>query len=783
MAVVQFFSKAWTDAQRARPPFYLEADGLLWAQEKSLFYALSSPFPFYTYSDHLPLQWMNKSTKGPVSQFLIENLSQITTIHQYIAGRINAIADACSRYPMLGPRRLAPIGLQHSIQLLIGKLPASLRAANIVHANAGLDTPDLARLLQAWRTGPGSIVPTAPTSRLPPAPADLAVMVPRPEIAPSCLALYLLSDVPFAVLLPVDLAAQATKPNIFPDAPVEELQAAFARAGKITLLHPQMIWVIGNMPGAALVETYGSELRTPDPLSCFSSTGDTFEDPVPQTLEDWATAQAEDPNMAAFIATTPNAALRGRLYILADPEGPPKILVPPSIREALVRSMHKAKFHLGAAKITASLRPSYYWPTITTDVRTWLANCPDCELEKARQSAAHGLFSARPYDAPRSRWAMDFQGQGLALTGETQALALIDTSARYVEVLPLKDREAASFVPPFLDRIVFRHGPPDVLHSDAAPEFLSEILRILAETLNTSTTTTMGHNAKANATVEIFWRYWNRCMRILPDDHYKRWPEFASRITYAYNTAPHESLGGISPFEIYHGVPARNPFVAALLTQDLDAELATADLTDPQQFADAVRTSTTAFTNLAHHHTTYIREMTAARLNTHGTPRTYSIGDKVKIRVPPSHEQMLATGRRSSHITAWRGPCTITSRFSTTAYAMSEDSTGRSFERTTSNMLPYRATIAKATADFDPVYSDPFVPNEIVAVRDEPKQPFFIARLTSTTSTAITVHYHGCTSADIARAVFRPGWHLRKLQRDCTFQRPAAQSRAVHGHN
>ena len=52
------------------------------------------------------------------------------------------------------------------------------------------------------------------------------------------------------------------------------------------------------------------------------------------------------------------------------------------------------------------------------------------------------------------------------------------------------------------------------------------------------------------------------------------------------------------------------------------------------------------------------------------------------------------------------------------------------------------------------------MPDEIVAVRDEPNQPFFIARLTSTTSTAITVHYHGCTSADIARAVFRPGWHL-----------------------
>jgi hypothetical protein len=44
--------------------------------DKSKFYALSSPFPLYTYSDHLPLQWMSTSQKGPVSQFLIEQLSR-----------------------------------------------------------------------------------------------------------------------------------------------------------------------------------------------------------------------------------------------------------------------------------------------------------------------------------------------------------------------------------------------------------------------------------------------------------------------------------------------------------------------------------------------------------------------------------------------------------------------------------------------------------------------------------------------------------------------------------
>ena len=228
---------------------------------------------------------------------------------------------------------------------------------------------------------------------------------------------------------------------------------------------------------------------------------------------------------------------------------------------------------------------------------------------------------------------------------------------------------------------------------------------------------------------------------------------------HAYNTAPHTSLGGISPFEIMHGVPARSPFDNAVQAAVLDAEIPSADLADPQAFADAIRTSVAAFTAHARHHSDYVRSTTADRLNAHGHAKTYNVGDCVKIRVPPTHEQMMATGRRSSHITSWRGPCTVTNRLSTTAYSMTEDSTDRRFERTVLNMLPYRATSAVSPDVYDPFYSDPFTLDEIVAVRDDPDSPFYIARTTAINASFISVHYYGCTTRDLRRAVFRPCWH------------------------
>jgi hypothetical protein len=164
---------------------------------------------------------------------------------------------------------------------------------------------------------------------------------------------------------------------------------------------------------------------------------------------------------------------------------------------------HEQMFHLGQAKVTERLLRGYYWPTLRVDVRRWLHNCPDCEIEKARQNQAHGLFRARPYDAPRTRFAMDFQGQGLATTGENEALAIIDTTTRYVTVLAMKGRETTTLVPLFLDNVVFQHGAPRFLHCDEAPEFMSALVKELLAVTETVLTTTLAHNARRMA----WWKF------------------------------------------------------------------------------------------------------------------------------------------------------------------------------------------------------------------------------------------------------------------------------------
>jgi hypothetical protein len=274
----------------------------------------------------------------------------------------------------------------------------------------------------------------------------------------------------------------------------------------LQILVTQMTWVIGNVPSYKAIEMFNQTLRTSAPITGDETVSSvavgTFDEPVPTTVEEWIAEQQRDPEFLRTLDSIPEAASREGLYLYAPNGIPPRILVPPQTRESLIRFTHARMFHLGQAKVAERLLQSYFWPTLRRDTRRTFIDCPECENEKARQNQAHGLFQAHPHDAPRTRFAMAFQGQGLALTGESEALAIIDTTTRFVTVIALPNRQVKTFVPQILDQIVFRHGPRAILHCDEAPEFMSELMKALLEITETTLTTTMAHNARS---IEVFF--------------------------------------------------------------------------------------------------------------------------------------------------------------------------------------------------------------------------------------------------------------------------------------
>ncbi len=105
-----------------------------------------------------------------------------------------------------------------------------------------------------------ALQPVAPPSKTEPLAANLAILLPRCEVAPVALARYLLSDVLFALLMPVDLLAIASAPNLYRQSPHAEIAARFAKARKITILANQMTWIIGNLDDCHPLEMFANAL-------------------------------------------------------------------------------------------------------------------------------------------------------------------------------------------------------------------------------------------------------------------------------------------------------------------------------------------------------------------------------------------------------------------------------------------------------------------------------------------------------------------------------------------
>ena len=108
---------------------------------------------------------------------------------------------------MLGPKQLATRGFIHSVGEMLRRLPVYLQDAELVNFHGGKHNGELRQALRGWFKKASALQPASPPKLTPPPKPDLSILIPRCEIAPLALAQYLLSDVPFAILLPVDLLA------------------------------------------------------------------------------------------------------------------------------------------------------------------------------------------------------------------------------------------------------------------------------------------------------------------------------------------------------------------------------------------------------------------------------------------------------------------------------------------------------------------------------------------------------------------------------------------------
>ena len=271
-----------------------------------------------------------------------------------------------------------------------------------------------------------------------------------------------------------------------------------------------------------------------------------------------------------------NAAKKG-YYVVDDIlyyEGPDmpnqrRVVVPTHLQQSILEEHHDSPFagHFAAKKMSQRIRQYFYWNGLTSDVYKKCSSCVSCASVQGQGGRGRPPLVSIPVSGPFDCVGMDFVELDISKQGNRYALVFQDYLSKWPEVYALADRKATTVAKCLMD-LVWKHGVPNKIIHDRAPEFLSEVLQETAELLGISQLPTSGGHPQTDGLVERFNRTLKQILAKMVTKKGRDWDILLGPVLLAYRATPHAS-SGMSPFYLLHG---RNPQLPTALDFQLPAQ-------------------------------------------------------------------------------------------------------------------------------------------------------------------------------------------------------------------
>ncbi|XP_030421747.1 gypsy retrotransposon integrase-like protein 1 isoform X1 [Gopherus evgoodei] len=235
-----------------------------------------------------------------------------------------------------------------------------------------------------------------------------------------------------------------------------------------------------------------------------------------------------------------------RLVIVSDEE-----------KKRVLHKCHEsaAGAHHGISRTLTLVESSYYWTSITNDVKQWVCACQHCQVAKNTAIIVPKLHPIKVED-PWTAVAIDLMGPfSTTRRNHMYVIMMTDLFTKWVVVLPLQDTSAVEIAKAIVS-VFFSYGPLKKMVIDQAEEFVHQINRELFELFGMkqivlSYPQTDDTNERTCRTIKTFLSKY--CA-----EHPNDWDDDLSAIAYAFNLTPMEPVQNTPYFQMFN----RNPYVS-----------------------------------------------------------------------------------------------------------------------------------------------------------------------------------------------------------------------------
>lgn len=258
----------------------------------------------------------------------------------------------------------------------------------------------------------------------------------------------------------------------------------------------------------------------------------------------------------------PHILIKNILYYV-NSQGTYLLQVPDSMIYSIIDQCHSSfgGGHGGYLRTEKRLREKYVFPFLPKLVKEYCDQCISCKLVKGPKPPIAEINRWPLPLTPFSRVHVDSIGKlpTCSISGAKYILVFRDTLTRYCELIACKTRTAKEFATALLERIICRHSTPEVLVSDRAGEFMSQVFKELCKAWRIKTANVSAYHPSSNALVERINADVENYLRHFTNENHRDWSKYLPFAQIAINSAFNRSLG-TSPHFVLHGYVRRLPY-------------------------------------------------------------------------------------------------------------------------------------------------------------------------------------------------------------------------------
>ena len=243
-----------------------------------------------------------------------------------------------------------------------------------------------------------------------------------------------------------------------------------------------------------------------------------------------------------------------------------RVCVPREKRPLLLHTYHDSLLqggHFGETATTNKLLPIYYWPSMSKDIKTFIATCIQCQIMKSYRPRSQGLL--QPLDVPDGRWldiSIDFvSGLPVTRSGYDMIMVVVDRFSKRAHFIATRKKSLSIHAIEMLYRYIFAyHGFPRTIVSDRDVRFTSKAYKELTQRLGIKLLMSSANHPQTDGQTESVNKVLIRLLRSYCSIDWDSWDRFLPQVEFVYNSTFNAATQS-TPFEVDLGYIPNEPLL------------------------------------------------------------------------------------------------------------------------------------------------------------------------------------------------------------------------------